>query len=145
MKTIKAFIVLCFIAGFAATNLNAQVPRNVIKIYYTTNIGGQYFPCTGDYLWGDVDGELMIMWNIYKIQIKKAVVYGTDVNGIPTGNVYELSQNWPNIWISNGLENTAIFKLNGQVVGVFHMYFQTTTNANGDIVVEKSGIRFNCK
>jgi hypothetical protein len=127
-----------------SNNLNAQDPRSVIKIDVTTNLGGQYLPCTGDYLWGDVSGELMIMWNIYKVQFKKVVVIGTDAYGVPTGNVYELSQNWISM-IGNDLENTATLKLNGQVVAVFHMSYHTTTNANGEIVVDKSELWFNCK
>jgi hypothetical protein len=145
MKTLRFIIILFFIAGFAVTNLHAQVPRPVIKIYYTTEVGGQYFECVGEYLWGEVDGELMIMCNTWKIQIKKAVVYGGDEYGNPSGNVYELSQNWTNNWISQGAENTGTLKMNDQIIGVFHMYIHTSTNANKDVIVDKSGMWFNCK
>jgi hypothetical protein len=147
MKTLKIIIVLCFISVLAFNDINAQPP--VIKIVGVGNIGGQYLSCTGDYLWGEITAEIMIMPNQLISKIRNATVIGTDENGVPSGNVYELSQTVvrPQAQGSDyaDFENTGTFRLNGKVIAVFHYGYHITINANGEVTAEFFNFKIDCK
>jgi hypothetical protein len=142
MKTQKIFIVLCFIAAFAVIPVKAQ--NNVDKQVVTVNLGGYYLECTGDYLYGDLTGEYFFMSHNWIAKAKKTMVTGyLDPDGtILSGNVYEFSQNGVGL---NFEELSGIFRLNGKVVAVVHISYHTTTNANGDVVVDRFIYTTNCK
>jgi hypothetical protein len=126
----------------SANSIKAQ--NGVIKVEVTENIGGYILPCTGEYLWGDVDILFLYTKNNWIALIKNANVYGyKDAAGTePTGNVYELSQTVPGLTF---MENTGTFKLNGKVIAVFHFDYHITINANGVVTQEHSTFRTDCK
>jgi len=133
MKTLKFFIVLCFIAAFTINTVKAQNP--VKKAEYTASLNGQYFECLGEYLGGDMVFESMEMSHNYIVKLKKGTILGykDEYGQEPSGNVYEVSQVapcWPFV------ENTIHIRLNGRLVSVLRISIHTTTNANGDTTAE---------
>jgi len=141
MKTLKIFIILCFIAAFTINPVKAQ--NRVDKQVVTLNLGGFYFECTGEYLYGDLAVEYSYMSHNWIAKVKKTMVTGyLDPEGtIPSGHVYEFSQNAPGL---NFAETSAIFRLNGKVIGVLHYSYHLTINANGDVVVDRFTYTANC-
>jgi hypothetical protein len=140
MKTLKCFVLLCFFLSFTVNPIKAQ--NRVTKEEITYDFGGRYFPCTGEYLWGDVTFHYWFMSHNCIELIRKATIYATDEFGNRNGHVYEISSNGPGLTF---YEVTGTLKLDGKVISVFHMSFHTTTNANGDVVVDRSEMRFDCK
>jgi hypothetical protein len=72
MKTLKIFVVLCFIAAFAVNNVKAQ--NGAVKEEFYIDMGGQYFDCTGDYLCGYLIFEVIITKNNYLAFSKKRML-----------------------------------------------------------------------
>jgi len=137
MKTLKIFFVLCFIAAFSVSTVEAQ--NNVKKVERITTISGQ-ISCTGDYLSGFVIVEDIFSPHNWVTLIKKVEVIGYLDEGCtePSGNVYEISQlvtGW------DFLENTGKFTLNGKTIAVFHQWFHVTTD--GTVINE--GFSIDCK
>jgi hypothetical protein len=142
MKTLKFFIVLCFIAAFVGNNVYAQ--NRVLKEVWSFTLGPWYCPCTGDYLYGDITMDVFTSSHNQLYKIRDNTMYGyKDAAGTElSGNVYEYSQTSP---VLNWYENTAIFRLNKKIVAEAHFAYHITTNANGDIIVERSQEIWNCK
>ncbi len=130
MKTLKIFVVLCFIVAFAVNTLKAQ--NGAVKEEFYIDLGGQYFDCTGDYLCGYVILEVIITKNNYLAFSKKTDVTGYfDSNGsIPSGNIYEFNQMGITPGL-NGWETTGTVKQNGKIIAVFHGRGHVTIDANG--------------
>ena len=146
MKTLKLFVIVFFIAAFTANNVNAQ--KGVVKWEMTSPVTG-LFPCTGDYLFGEVT---YVEFNTangdgWVEKVKNATIMGyKDENlTIPSGHVYELSQvdTGKNDWKS--AELTSNFKMDGKIVALIHMVFHTTINANGTVTVDFVKSSFECK
>jgi hypothetical protein len=141
MKT-KIFIMICLFVPFAANNVMAQ--NKVEKFETIVNMGGQVLPCTGDYLWGDVILENMVMSHNWIAKVRDATYKGylDEAGTIESGRVYELLQTAPGL---SFIESTAVMKVEGRVIAVMHLTYHTTTNANGDVVVDKYVIKWECK
>ena len=140
MKT-KTFFLLCLFLGIGLTQLNAQSENSVQKFDWFGNLGGVYLPCTGEYLWGDLAFENMVSSHNIIVKLRNATVIAVDEFGNQT-NTYEFSQTYPGLYFG---ENTGTVRLNGKVIAEFHVSYHTTTNANGDIVVDRFIVTFNCK
>jgi hypothetical protein len=141
MKTLKFFIVLCFIATFTVNPIKAQ--NRVVKTEFTLNVDGMTFPCLDDYLGGDIVFESMNMSHNWIMKLKKATILGyLDAGGtIPSGNVYEVSQVAPGLSFS---EWNLQFRLNGKLIAEIHMSWHMTINANGDITAVIDNTVANC-
>lgn len=142
MKTLKFFIVLCFIVAFTVNPVKAQ--NCVDKTEITLNIVGGTFPCLDDYIGGELVFETFNMSHNNIMKLKKATILGyTDADCTnPSGNVYEVSQVAPGL---SFLEWHLQFRLDGKLIGEIQTSWHMTTNAKGDVtaVVDKTAV--NCK
>ena len=150
MKTLKFFIVLCFIAAFAANNVNAQ--NKVIKQQFTFTIGPWYCPCTDEYLIGDLTFDFMIMSHNEIARLRDGIMYGYDENGIQSGNVYECSQLSPGTYSEespSGIKwyvNTVLWRLDGKLISEAHYDYRFVINGKDVIIFERGEtVKWNCK
>ena len=142
MKTLRIFIILCFFAAFAVNNVNAQ--PSVIKSEVTVSTGLGYFPCTGDYLSGDITFKIMQMSHNFLVFTEALELKGYKDEAMTelSGNTYELQGIEPGLAFS---EHTIIIKMNGKLVAAAHFSYHITTNADGDITQEHVVWRWGCK
>jgi hypothetical protein len=133
MKTLKIFIVLCFIAAFAANNVKAQ--NGVIKGEDEGN-ADLYIECTGDQLDGPIVVEYMIMRHNLVFRVRK-----TNMIGLPSGKEYVIMQVSPGY--SNFVNHLQIW-CEGKLVAVIQVNFHITVNANDEVTVEFFREDINC-
>jgi hypothetical protein len=138
MKTLKVCIVMCVFTVFTVNNVNAQ---NRVQKYDVTEFVEMILPCTGERILGEVTVETWLSDHNWLTHVRKSIAVAYDESGNKT-NEYEVSQTFPGLYFS---ENTGTFKLDGKVIAVFHISYHTTTNANGDVVIDRFIFTFNCK
>jgi len=152
MKTLKFFVVLCFIAAFAANNVNAQ--NRVLKQEVPIEIAGYiYCPCTGDYLYGTLIFDFITSSHNDISRLRDGILYGYDETGtIPSGNVYEVSQISPGTYTEESptgykwYENTTIYRLDGKIIALAHYNYHFVVNGKGEIILDRGEIsKWNCK
>ena len=148
MKTLKILIVLCFIAAFAVNNVNAQ--NGVVKTEETYSLCNPLNPplcSTGDYLCGDVTYEEFYTKQGWVEKVRNGILKGyTDATFTTlTGREYELSQ--VDAGQNNRLQGelTLSIRFEGKVVGLQHLSFHRTTNANGTVTVDFFKFWMECK
>ncbi len=143
MKTLKIFIVLCFIAAFAVSNIKAQ--NRVIKEEIPWPVVGGYCPCTNEYLFGELTVDFMLSSHNGIYKLRDGILYGSTDKDVlkPSGNVYEVSQVSPGG--SDWYECTVIYRIDGKIVAEAHFSLHYTINGNDDIIVDRSTENWNCK
>jgi hypothetical protein len=130
MKTLKIFVALCIMLGFANNAVNAQAQTS--KYTYTWY---HWVPCTGEESYGDLTVQYMINDNKYIYTFSGRLI------GRVTGNVYTFRETYTydrndNINNSQEVHRTAysfLIHCNGRPIGRADGTFHTTFNAKGEI------------
>lgn len=146
MKT-KTLFLLFFLVVFSSGIALAQ--NGVIKSYDIVAFHTDYLECTGDWLAGTLLAENLLANRNWITIIKKVDIKGylDEACTIPSGNVYELSQTIPGLYVGESwtLESVAKLSLNGKVVAILLYNWHYQVNANGDVVAEFYKTSVHCK
>jgi hypothetical protein len=139
MKTLKLFIVLCFVTATSLNTVNAQ-NRVVKDIWVHAWSGCQYWDCINEYIDGYADVQVMYMENKWSIKVKKFTVVGyIDECKTLSTNVYECMENQE--VNNNNTQNHMVVKQNGKPV-LTYRYTLRVDEKTGNVTFENE--EWNC-
>ncbi len=143
MKTLKFFVILCFVTAVSMNTVNAQ--NRVVKETLVHGYSGcQYWSCINEWIDGYADVQIMYMNNKWSVIVKKFTVVGyIDECKTLSTNVYEA--NAENQEVSNDgktFQNHFMIKQNGKPALTYRQSIHINEKT-GEVIFDKEV--WNCK